>query len=243
MQLLHLIFGISTGYFVASYIESFLHEHVSDAPTRRVNFWRKYPSLLKPLINTHYSHHTIHHVKTWQRDHVTQFRSDSERQKLDKVLHARGKHGTMIIEGLYAAKLHSLGMIVFTTPLLLACILLFIFTPVLFAVGACTTIFLPTLFSNFIHPYLHMPFDRGQKEAPRVVAWLLGTRYFKAMYVNHFIHHRYGGTSNYNLVLGADWLRGKTRIVTEKDVHIMRDVGLPWKHMPPTSKKCTKYKG
>ena len=34
----------------------------------------------------------------------------------------------------------------------------------------------------------------------------------KAVYRNHFMHHRYDGTSNFNLVLGADILRRRVRM-------------------------------
>ena len=232
MELLFLGFfkfslGVAGGYLVSSYIESFLHENVSDARPRQVRFWKKYPKILKPLINTHYSHHTIHHARTWRQDHVTQFRSDDEREKLNNELHARGRHGRLIMKGDYATKLHNEGALVFTAPLILACLLLFNFTPFLFALGACTTVFLPTLFSYFVHPYLHMPHAKGQVHASKPMAWLLRTRYFKAMYVNHFIHHRYGGTSNFNLVLGADVLRRRNRAPVDTDMEIMRNIGIP----------------
>ena len=221
------LLGIAGGYFTSSYIESYLHENVSDARPRRVKFWKNFPNLLKPLINTHYSHHTIHHARTWRQDHVTQFRSEEEREKLDRVLHARGRHGRLIIKGDYAAKLHNEGALVFTAPLLVACMLLFLYTPFAFALGASTTIFLPTYFSYFVHPYLHMPFAKGQARASKPMAWLLRTKYFKAMYVNHFIHHRYGGTSNFNLVLGADTIRRRKRLAVDSDIKIMRSIGIP----------------
>ena len=37
---LQALFGFAIGYVLASYIESFMHEHVSDARTKRVQIGR-----------------------------------------------------------------------------------------------------------------------------------------------------------------------------------------------------------
>ncbi len=46
-------------------------------------------------------------------------------------------------------------------------------------------------------------------------------------YRNHFLHHRHGGTSNFNLVLGGDWLRGRLRRVSDEDLRAMQAAGVP----------------
>ena len=48
-----------------------------------------------------------------------------------------------------------------------------------------------------------------------------------AIYRNHFMHHRYGGASNFNLVLGADYLRGRMRTPSSAAGAAMREVGMP----------------
>src|SRR5690606_34978471 len=114
---LEIFLGLGLGYLVGSWVESFMHEHVSDAHPRRVKAWMRSPRLLRPLINTHYSHHTIHHVRTFRAGHTTQFRSEEERSQLTEVLLARGRHGRIIIAGAFGTRLHGSGALVFVAPL------------------------------------------------------------------------------------------------------------------------------
>ncbi|MFY2562058.1 hypothetical protein ACN469_30975 [Corallococcus terminator] len=224
---IHVLLGLALGYVISSYVESFMHEYVSDARPKAVRAWSRAPWLFRPLINTHFSHHTIHHVRTFRNDHITQFRSEDEKQKLTEELVQRGKHGLTIIRGAFATRLHGEGAFVFVSPLVIF-FPLFYFTlkPIGFLAG-CVTLLLPPFMSHFVHPYLHRPFEEGQRTAPRWLAWFLGTRYGRAIYRNHFLHHRYGGVSNFNLVLGADYVRGRTRVLTPKDLEVMANIGMP----------------
>ncbi|HLT31521.1 MAG TPA: hypothetical protein VK013_15905 [Myxococcaceae bacterium] len=224
---LEIFLGLGLGYLVGSWVESFMHEHVSDAHPRRVKAWMRAPRLLRPLINTHYSHHTIHHVRTFRAGHTTQFRSEEERSQLTEVLLARGRHGRIIIAGAFGTRLHGSGALVFVAPLV-------IFFPFFWwglgpagFVASCFTLLLSPFMSHFVHPWLHRPFEQGQTEAPAWLAWLLRTRYMRAVYRNHFLHHRYGGVSNFNLVLGADILRGRARAITSRDLEVMAELGMP----------------
>ena len=222
------VLGLAVGYLAASLIESTAHQWVSDAPGARVRWWKKHPRLFRLFIETHYSHHTIHHFKTFRRNHVTQFRSEDERAALDAELSGHGTHGQLIREAQYAVKLQGSGGWTFVAPLLL-------FLPVIYALlgvsgtlGSLVTMALPPLFSNYVHPYLHMPHAAARAAAPPVISWFLKTRYGRAMARNHFIHHRYGGTSNFNLVLGGDILRGVHRKPSVKDFETMQEIGLRW---------------
>jgi hypothetical protein len=221
----YFIVGLALGYLVGSLLESVLHEYVSDAPQHYVVAWRRYPRLLRVLIKTNFSHHVVHHYLTFRTDHVTQFASDEERERLKKQLLARGRHGEIIIGDDYANRLHAEGGFVFALPAIVAGIVLSIFAPVSLAVGAVITLSLPTLFSHYMHPYLHKRFDDMVRSAPSVVAWILQTPYVKTMYVSHFMHHRYHGSSNYNLVLGADHIRGRMRKPSSEDIAAMRAIG------------------
>jgi hypothetical protein len=77
--LAQLALGFALGYVMASLIESYVHQHVSDAPYKSVRRWERHPRLFKYFIRTRYSHHVIHHAKTFKQDFVTQFRSAAER--------------------------------------------------------------------------------------------------------------------------------------------------------------------
>jgi hypothetical protein len=218
--------GFALGYLIASYIESFLHEHVSDAPATRVAQWSRYPRLFRSLIKTRFSHHVVHHHLTFRADYVTQFSSEEERLRLYKTLKARGRHGDIILRGNYANHLHAEGAVVFALPFILVGLLALWVVPMSFAAGLLPSLALPPLFSYFVHPYLHMPTDRAERDAPRAIAMLLRTPYARALRINHFLHHEYHGTSNFNLVLGADVLRRKARVMTESDLAKMRKLGV-----------------
>jgi len=196
-----LVVGFVLGYIVASYVESYMHQNVSDANMKRVNKWKKHPKLFWYFIRTHYSHHVIHHVKTFKVNYVTQFGSEEEKIALDKLLILRSNHGEIIKKSNYATKLHGSGSLVFIAPLLPA-----------------IPLFGLTL--------LHMPHDQAIESAPQFISWLLKMEYFKAVSRNHFMHHRYM-LGNFNLVLGGDVLRGVNRKPSEKDIQLMLDLGLP----------------
>jgi hypothetical protein len=225
VELGHLIVGLIGGYVVASLIESFMHQHVSDAPNKTVKRWERFPRLFRYLIRTRYSHHVVHHCRTFKQDFVTQFRSGAEREALDAALVDRGAHGDIIKRSMYAVRLHGSGALVFVAPLLPAMPFTMLLLGPWATLGSCLSLALPPLFSHFIHPYLHMPHERAMREAPRVTAWLLKRWYFRAMARNHYMHHRYVA-SNYNLVLGGDLLRGRYRQPEEKDLKEMLRLGL-----------------
>jgi hypothetical protein len=218
--------GFCLGYILASFIESYLHEYVSDAPQSRVQRWQRYPRLLAPLLNTWFSHHIVHHFMTFRRDFVTQFESEEERKRLQGILSKRGRHGEIIIGGDYANHLHAEGAFVFCFPVIVVGVLASFLLPIVVVIGMLPALCLPPMFSYFVHPYLHMPHSLARERAPRWLRLLIGTRYMRAMRRNHFLHHEYGGTSNYNLVLGADLLRGRVRKATPADEARMRSLGI-----------------
>jgi hypothetical protein len=225
----HVVVGLAIGYILASFIESILHEYVSDAPPPRVRQWRQYPRLFRVPLNTYFSHHVIHHHQTFRKNHITQFDTPEQRARVHRVLRARGRHGRMIIGGDYANRPHAEGGFVFTLPALLSALLLSLVLPSGMAIGSGLALTLPTALSYWVHPYLHRSFDDGQKSAPAFIAFLLRTAYLKVVYRSHFMHHRYGGTSNYNLVLGADILRNRVRAPSRDDIRAMAAVGMPLK--------------
>jgi hypothetical protein len=217
--------GFCIGYVAASLIESTMHQHVSDAPYKVVRLWERYPRIFKYFMRTRYSHHVVHHTKTFRQDFVTQFRSDAEREALDEELRHKGAHGRMILRSRYAVKLHGSGALVFVAPLLPAALLVNAAFSVPAAIGASMALLLPPLLSNFVHPYLHMPHEEAIRTAPRATAFLLRTWYFRAMARNHYMHHRYV-VSNFNLLLGGDHIRRKYRRPSPKDLAEMARIGL-----------------
>lgn len=224
--LIQVFAGLALGYLTASLIESFMHQWVSDATGARVRWWRRHPRLFSLFIDTYYSHHTIHHCKTFRENHVTQFRNEEERLEVDDELDSHGRHGELIRKAQYAVKLQGEGGLTFVAPLLLVMPAIYFLLGPWGMLGSLPTMALPPILSNWVHPYLHMPHARARAAAPPLISWFLATRYGRAMAANHFIHHRYGGTSNFNLVLGADILRRVYRKPSTKDKAIMHNIGL-----------------
>lgn len=223
---LQLLGGLVIGYIAASFIESIAHEYISDAPNRYRLFWKRYPRLFSQLIETYFSHHIIHHVRTYRSDHVTQFSSGEEQECVDALLAKHGRHGELIKKARYAVKLQGDGAFTFIAPLVAAWPIIYLAFGPWVALGALISLSGPPILSNWVHPYLHMPHDKAVKEAPPWVSWLLSTAYGRAMMRNHFLHHRYEDCC-YNLLLGADHLRGKARRPTPEDVAEMKRVGMP----------------
>lgn len=224
--LLQGLLGFTIGYTLATLIESYMHQHVSDAPAQYVTKWKRYPRLFRYLIRTRYSHHIIHHSKTFKINYVKQFVSKKEQEELDDELRSKGKHGDIIMRSNYAIKLHGSGSLVFIAPLVPAAPLIYWFLGIWGAVGGVIALSLPPLFSNFVHPYLHMPHHKAVSTAPFPLSWLLKTRYFRAMARNHYMHHKYL-KGNYNLLLGGDLIRGAYKSPSKKDIAVMADLGLP----------------
>jgi hypothetical protein len=220
-----LAMGFVSGYVIASLIESFMHQHVSDAPYKTVRLWERYPRLFKYFIRTRYSHHVIHHCRTFKRDFVTQFRNQGEHDALDAELRQKGAHGKIILDSHYAVKLHGSGALVFVVPLLPAAVLVDICFSTPVAIGATVALSLPPILSNSVHRYLHMPHAEAVAQAPWFISLLLRTWYFRSMARNHYMHHRYVA-SNFNLLLGGDILRRKYRRPAPADLVAMEQLGI-----------------
>lgn len=223
---LRILFGLILGYIVASFIESIAHQHISDAPNRHRLFWKRHPRLFRHLLETYFSHHVIHHVRTFRTDHVTQFSSEEEKANVDRLLAKHGHHGELIQKARYAVKLQGGGALTFVAPLVASWPLLLWAFGGWVALGATVTLAFPPILSNWLHPYLHMAHEDACRRAPRWVAWVLRSRYGRTMARNHFLHHQYEDCC-YNLVLGADYLRGTYRVPTPADMAEMERIGLP----------------
>jgi hypothetical protein len=119
------------------------------------------------------------------------------------------------------------GALLYSLPLIVAAMVLLLIVPATTHLPAMLAFTLPAVFSNAVHPFLHMPFAQAQRVAPPLMAAFLRSAYGRAMYRNHFLHHHYGGVSNFNLVLGADMLRCRHRRADAGALRTMRDAGMP----------------
>jgi hypothetical protein len=220
-----LTIGLAIGYVAASLLESYMHQRVGHAPCRSVRRWERHPRLFRSPIDTRYSHHVVHHRRSFRQDHVTQFRSDEERARVDLELGCRGAQSGRIRRSGYGLRLQGDGALAYLVPVLPTLPLLWFPWGAAAAIGVCTALALPPLLSHFIHRYLHMPHERALKDAPALTAWLLGRGYFRAMARSHYLHHRYMAF-NFNLLLGGDVLRGCHRAPAAADLLEMQRLGL-----------------
>jgi len=224
---LEIVAGLVLGYCLASLSESVIHEYVADAPVGMLAFWRRHPRLFRVFINGRYGHKAIHHHQTYRTSHVVQFDSAAHRVHVTNALLRRGRHGRIILAGNFGLSILGEGALLYSLPLMVAAVVLIVLAPATIHLPAMVAFPLPALFSNAVHPFLHMPFAQAQHMAPPLMAAFLRTTYGRAMYRTHFLHHRHGGVSNFNLVLGADWLRGRHRSANADDLRAMRAVGMP----------------
>jgi hypothetical protein len=72
---------------------------------------------------------------------------------------------------------------------------------------------------------LHRSYECGIQESPCCVAWFLRTSYFREVARHHYLHHKYPN-SNFNLLLGGDWLLLVNRRATRTDIEEMKKIGL-----------------
>ena len=218
--------GLIIGYLSGSYVESFMHQYVSDAPPRLYRIYKRYPRLFSALTTSYYTHHVIHHYHTFKTAHTRQFTSPEEEQKLRQKLAKRGRHGKLIMDSGYGVGLGATGvvkyMIVLALPLPLFYVL---FNSYIFA-GILVTAWLPIPMSRWLHHYIHISRDELNRDQRVWLKWLMNTNYMRHVAINHFIHHKYGGKNNFNLVLGADVIRGVSRKATAEDYKDMREIGL-----------------
>jgi hypothetical protein len=226
IHILHIVMGMALGYGLSSLIEAVVHKYVSDMPRKMLRFCKRYPRLFSAALNTFYSHHVIHHRCTFRRSHVEQFSSENERVELNRKLEAFGSHAKLIVSSRYAIELGGVGIAKYIITLALLLPLFFITLPMAVFFGLAITIWLPALMAHWVHPYLHQERALRQQSSSKFMIWLMNTHYMECVIQNHFLHHKYGGTSNFNLVLGADYVLGYSKKVLPNDWLDMRQVGL-----------------
>ncbi len=95
--------GAILGYLIVSVAESFLHNNVQHGRARVRKFWEQHPTLMGSFSKAYFSHHIIHHSRTFRKNHVTQFRSQEEKARLDAEL--TGMRGALIQRERYGLSL------------------------------------------------------------------------------------------------------------------------------------------
>ncbi|HYO59347.1 hypothetical protein [Archangium sp.] len=216
--------GVVLGYLIVSVAESFLHNTVQHGRTSMRRVWEKHQALFGPFLRAYFSHHIIHHCRTFRQDHVTQFRGPEEKARLDATL--SGFHGELIKRERYGVSLSDVGILMFILPVIGFLPPIYYFLGGWVFAGVLLPYALYPAASKFLHPYLHMRYEDALRTVPGPLRWFLRTRYCRFIYRHHYLHHRYV-RCNYNLLFGGDWLLGVHRPPASKDLEDIRTLGLP----------------
>jgi len=222
--LIHILSGVLLGYVLLCISESASHRHLLHASSRIRKFWQRIGWLGSYIHNSWYSHHVVHHYRTFRQDHVTQFSRPEEELALRADLTQRGKK---------QIALNSYGLRVGSPKEWVKYVFPHVPHYALFCYlgGGWLTLgaLLPVLFyqwlAHFAHPYLHMHYGLALQSASPLMRPFLRTAYFRFLAQHHFLHHKYVHC-NYNLLLGGDLLWRCQRWPSPQDYAEMQALGL-----------------
>jgi len=221
---LQLAVGLATSYLAATVSESYLHRTIGHATPRLRQFWARHPRLCGHLIRAHYRHAVVHHGLTFVRDHVTQFLDAADKARVDVLTAPRGD--PCIAKERYGLSVGLRGLLTYNASVLSILPALFWLGGPIACAGALPMLLVTPLLSMFVHPYLHLPYHEALRLAPRPVALLLRTRYFRAVTRHHYLHHVYQ-RFNFNLLMGGDYLLSTYRRANLDDLQAMEEIDIP----------------
>jgi len=245
LGLAELAAGMGAGWLVSSFNESVVHDkiaHTHDIPGVRPlgaegpstvvgHAYEHSPEWLqKDIHGTWFGHTKIHHYQTFKQDHVTQFRSAEEEAKLDAYLLKEGRED--LIDSEHGMSLTWKGYLTFQAvaapsyALALGSAFLLGAGP-LFAAGFVAPAAVYPLFSKDYHRYTHMSADKAMSRASLPMKLLLQSDMSRFNVRRHFVHHR-EPEFNFNLMPGADWLRGKAKGPSVGQEEELRRLGVIW---------------
>ena len=221
---LYLIFGICLGYIIASWAESFFHQHIGHASPRLRRFWQRHQLFGSFFLSAFYTHHILHHCKTFRKDFVTQFESHEERQRLiDEIPEASRKS---IMADLFGLTLKGRSKFFFVAPILPLVPVIYLVFGLWVTLGAIIPMFIVyPMMSKWIHPLIHKAEMNLLGDCNALERWLMNTSYMKAVVRDHFLHHEYV-KCNYNLLRGGDYIRNVHREPDDADLFELRRVGI-----------------
>lgn len=249
--------GMAVGWMAASYNESLIHDkvlHVQDLPgTGKIiapdqpkslvtTLYEHAPeSMKKPVYDAWFGHTKIHHYRTFVQDHATQFRSSEEEERLNDYLLKEGQeqlideeHGMTIgwsgylrfqavASPVYAMALGATALLGVGTLGVAATVAA---APLVAAGFAVPTLTYP-IFSKDYHRFTHMPGQKALKTASWPMKKFVQSPMSRHIVRRHFVHHE-DELVNFNLMPGADALRGKAREPNVAQEEEMRRLKLLW---------------
>jgi hypothetical protein len=222
--LIQMLSGLLLGYAMLCISESASHRHFLHASPRIRRFWQRIGLIGKYIHNSWYSHHVVHHYRSFRQDHVTQFSSPDEEVFLRADLTRRGKK--QITLNSYGLRVGSLKEFVkYLYPHLPHYALLCYLGGAWFTLGALLPVLFYQWLAHYAHPYLHMNYELALQSASPLMRPFLRSAYFRFLAQHHFLHHKYVHC-NYNLLLGGDPFWRRQRFPSQQDYSEMQALGL-----------------
>ncbi len=206
--MLNLIIGVIIVYFLTSLWETVVHWKILHADKASRLRWRQVGGIFNLLRKAYFSHHTIHHTKTYRTNYFQQFESRKQKESLDSKLNPHPE---------FRIKCNRYGLnisgfwenIVFVgVPLLNSVIVLYILSPPFIWVGFIIAV-IPMLLSKYLHPLLHDAYASKSTNSI-ILKIIVNSNFFKFIQLYHFIHHQYA-MCNFNLMPGGDYVLGIAR--------------------------------
>jgi hypothetical protein len=204
--MIHLILCFMIGFFISSYLESFYHDRLAHRKS----------IINHPLFkNTRVSHEIIHHLKTFKKNHVTQFSSEDHKKDVDNYLELKYPEIAQTVkEENYGTTPITSSSILFILPFLFLIPFIKIKTILILFIPSI----IPMILSVKIHKYMHMSYEKAMNEASPLIKLILQTSYIRKVWRHHWMHHKYM-KYNFNLLLfGGDWIRGCYKNPSEHDI-------------------------
>ncbi|PKL75507.1 MAG: hypothetical protein CVV27_15005 [Candidatus Melainabacteria bacterium HGW-Melainabacteria-1] len=225
MQILvHILSGLLLGYLLLCISESASHRNFLHASPRIRKFWQRIGLIGRYIHNSWYSHHVVHHYRTYRQNHVTQFRNQDEAAALEADLIRRGKQ--QIALNSYGLRVGSLKeFIKYVYPHVPHYALLCYLGGPWFTLGALLPVLFYQWLAHYVHPYLHMNYAQALNTASPLMRPFLRSRYFRFLAQHHYLHHKYVHC-NYNLLLGGDLVWRRQRFPSPQDYADMQALGL-----------------
>ncbi len=227
--------GALLGYGVVSLTESFFHKNAGHASKSVLATLDKmgWPGryVAHALRQTTLGHEDYHHTRTYQKDHVTQFESQADREKLEEEVKQLGKKGEELLRTNFGVTLDNGGVFRFllaAAPAYAAVILAAHLSPAAIA-GMLIPAAVYPMGSKILHPYMHMPKAEALQKAGPLMKRFLSTRYVAMISRLHYGHHR-GRGGNFNLLFGGDWFLRELKKPAMRDVikqHYLGTLGMP----------------
>lgn len=224
MTTVQILLGIVLGYILFSVTESIVHRYFLHAKWHTRKAWRKLGYVGAYINNSWYSHHVVHHCKTFKTNHVTAFDSEQQKKELNQALIANGNESIILSSyGLRVGNLYE--KIRYLYPHYLWVFMVCYFAGSWFALGILVPLFFYIWVAEYVHPYLHLPYNKAIETASPLMQLFIKTSYFKYLAQHHYLHHKYINC-NFNLMLGADWFLGCHQSPNEEDQMEMINLAL-----------------